>query len=159
MNRSRILLLVSVCVIAIVAIAAAPVSHVPKANTRDALIAYVKDAAAIVQKSGPSCDAFASPEWRSGDYYIFVLGPDDKLVCHPKADMIGKLQSDIVNSIGDKVGERILKMGMADGKGWVDYLWARPGKTNEEPKSSYVMGVMGPDKKHYIVGAGAYDLK
>jgi len=159
MNRSRILLLLSICVIAIVAIAAAPASHVPKANTRDALIAYVKDAAAIVQKSGPSCDTFASPEWRSGDYYIFVLGPDDRLVCHPKADMIGKPQSDIVNSKGDKVGERIVKMAMADGKGWIEYFWARPGKTDEEPKSSYVMGVIGSDKKHYVVGAGAYDLK
>lgn len=159
MSRPRILLPAFVCLMAVAAIAAAPASHVPKTNTRDAVMTYVKDAAAIVAKSGPSCDTFASPRWRSGDDYIFVIGPDDKLVCHVRPDMIGKPQSAITNAEGDKVGERIAKMGVADGKGWVDYLWSRPGKTTDEPKSSYVMGVSGPDHKHYVVGAGAWDLK
>lgn len=159
MNRSRIFLSIAACFVASIVIAADSMSHVPKANTRDAVAAYVQDAAKIVQKSGPSCETFASKEWRSGDYYIFVLGPDDKLLCHPNPAMVGKAQADITNSKGDKVGEKILKMGTADGKGWVDYLWARPGKTEEEPKSSYVMGVKGPDGKHYVVGAGGYDLK
>jgi signal transduction histidine kinase len=159
MNRSRILISIAVCFVAGIAIAADTMSHVPKTNTRDAIAAYVQGAAKIVQKSGPSCETFASKEWRSGDYYIFVLGPDEKLLCHPNPDMVGKLQSEITNAKGDKVGEWILKAGTGEGKGWVDYLWARPGQTAEVPKSSYVMGVKGPDGKHYIVGAGGYDLK
>ncbi len=78
---------------------------------------------------------------------------------HPNAALIGKPQNDIINSKGERVGERITKMNMGGGKGWVDYLWTRPGKTAEEMKSSYVMGVTGPDGKHYSVGAGAWDLK
>ncbi len=160
MTRSSVLLSVTVCVVgAMAAVAAAPMSHLPKANTREAVVAYVQDAAKVVQKSGPSCATFATPAWKAGDYYIFVAGPDGKTVCHPKADLVGKPMAGIVNSKGDKVGDKIFKMGMADGKGWVEYLWSRPGKTVEEPKASYVMGVNGPDHKHYVVGAGAWDLK
>jgi len=159
MNRSRFLLSVAACVVTPAVIAASPMAHVPKTNTRRAVRAYVQDASKIVKKSGPSCATFESKEWRSGDYYIFVLGPDDKTLCHPRAEEIGKAQADIVNAKGDKIGERIVKTGKGNGKGWVDYLWTRTGKTTEEPKSSYVMGVTGPDGKHYIVGAGGYNLQ
>jgi cytochrome c len=140
-------------------IAAAAANHLPKTNSRQAVQTFVEDAAKVVQKNGPSCAAFAGNDWRGGDYYIFVIGPDQKTLCHPKPEMIGKPSTEIVNAKGDKVGDMIVKMGTADGKGWIDYLWTKPGKTTEEPKSSYVMGVTGPDGKHYIVGAGAWDLK
>ena len=158
MNRVRILVPLLLCLVSMLAIAAAPASHLPKANTRAAVMAYVQDAAALVQKSGPSCDTFAKPEWRSADYYVFVVGPDDKLVCHANASLIGKPSADIKNKSGDNVGEKIVKMGMADGKGWLEYLWTPTGKTADETKSSYVMGVTGPDHKHYVVGAGAFGL-
>jgi len=158
MSRRWILVSILVCFTATIAFAAGA-THVPKANTKKAVAAYVQEAAKVVQKSGPSCATFASSDWKSGDYYIFVVGPDQKLVCHPKADMVGKPYDQIVNAKGDKVGERIVKMGMAGGKGWVDYLWPKPGQTVEEPKSSYIMGVTGSDGKHYVVGAGAWDLK
>jgi hypothetical protein len=158
MNRSRILVPVFVCVIAVVAMAAAPPSHLPTANTRAAVMAYVKDAATVVQKNGPSCDAFAKPEWRSADYYVFVSGPDNKLICHANASVIGKSAADVVNKNGDMVGAKITKMGMADGQGWLDYLWTPTGKTTEETKSTYVMGITGPDHKHYVVGAGGFGL-
>ena len=157
MNRFRILVPI-ICVVALVLISAAPAGHVPKANTKDAVMAYVKDAAAVVQKNGPSCTTFATSEWRSGDYYIFVEGPGDMILCHPKQELVGKPASTIVNSTGDKIGERLSKMGMLDGNGWLDYLWPRPGQTKEEMKSTYVMGVTGPGGKHYIVGAGGWGL-
>lgn len=157
MKGSRIFA-ITLCLLATLTIIASPASHLPKANTRAALEAYVNEAAAIVQKSGPSCTTFASPEWRGGDYYVFVLGPDDKLVCHPRPDMIGKASGDITNKSGDKVGAKITAMGQGSGKGWLEYKWARSGKTEEELKTTYVMGVTGPDKMHYIVGAGAWDV-
>lgn len=159
MIRSRILLSLVVCAIAVAAVAAPAVSHVPKANTRAAVQAYVQDAAKVVQKSGPSCATFASPEWKSGDYYIFVSGPDNKSICHPNAAIVGKSMDQITNAKGDKVGERINKAGMTSGGGWADYLWARPGQKTEEPKSTYVMRVKGPDGKEYGVGAGGWNLK
>ena len=153
MNRLRILVPVFLCLVAVT-----PALFYPKENTRAAVKAYVQQAADLVQKNGPSCDTFSNPQWRSGDYYIFVVGPDDRLLCHANASMIGKLSADIVNSSGDKVGENIVKMGTGKGKGWLEYTWPRPGKTVDEPKSAYVMGVTGADGKHYVVGAGAYGL-
>lgn len=155
---SRIAVLTLSIAVAAAALAS-PVSHVPKSNTREAVVAYVNAAAKVVQANGPSCATFASPEWRNGDYYIFVAGPNGETVCHPNAKLVGQPTSAIVNSKGDKVGDKILKAGMATGSGWIDYLWNRPGKTAEEPKSTYVVGVNSKDGKHYVVGSGAWDLK
>lgn len=142
----------------LMAILVAATSHLPKTHTRAAIQTYVEDAAKVVQKSGPSCGTFASPAWRGGEWYIFVDGPDDRIVCHLKTDMIGKAPSSIVNAKGQKVGSMIAAKGAGHGKGWVEYSWTPPGKTAEELKSTYVMGVTGPDGKHYIVGAGGWNV-
>jgi cytochrome c len=157
MTRTGRLLTLAACLISVFA-PAVNASHLPKSNSRGAIIAYVERAAQIVRKSGPSCATLESKEWRGGDYYIFVLGPDDQLICHPKADMIGKPSSSIVNRKGVKVGELIAAKGKDSGKGWVEYGWPRPGQTAEEPKSTYVMAVTGPDGTHYTVGAGGWNL-
>jgi hypothetical protein len=146
------------CLVAVAALAAT-VSHLPATNTRGAIKAYVENAATVVRKSGPSCATFSSPEWQGGQYYIFVVGPDDKLVCHLKADMVGKSSASIVNAEGDTVGEKIATKGRGAGTGWVEYQWTPPGKTAEEPKSTYVMGVTGPDGKHYVVGSGGWNVQ
>jgi hypothetical protein len=142
----------------IAAAAVAATSHLPKSNTRSEIKAYVEEAAKLVRKDGPSCATFSSPAWTGGVYYIFVIGPDDKLVCHAKADMVGKTSASIVNANGERVGEMISATGKGNGKGWVKYLWAPPGKTAEELKSTYVMGVTGPGGRHYVVGSGGWNV-
>jgi len=134
-------------------------SHVPKSNTRDAIKAYVKNAAKVVAKSGPSCETFKSKEWMEGDYYIFVTGPDDKELCHPNPAMIGKSASEIKDANGKNVGTELIAAAKKKGGGWVDYVWPRPGQTTPVPKSSYAIHVKGPDGKWYVVGAGGYELK
>lgn len=157
MTASRSVSLFVASVVAVAALAAT--SHLPKTSTKAAIKAYVEQAADVVRKSGPSCATFASADWRGGQYYIFVLDADGKLICHPTASMIGKAADTIVNSKGEKVGAMIAAVGRGSGKGWVKYMWVPPGKTKEELKSTYVMGVTGPDGKHYAVGGGGYDLK
>lgn len=160
MKHSRILVPSLLCLAAVLLIAAdgSVKNHVPMAATRDAVMAYVRDAATVVQKNGPSCDTFAKPEWRSADYYIFVSGPDNKLICHANAAMVGKATADIVNKSGDHVGDKITKMGAANGSGWVEYMWPPRAGAAEEMKSTYVTGVTGPHGKHYVVGAGAFRM-
>src|SRR5882672_10741123 len=85
------------------ATAAIAKSHVPSKNTHAAIKAYVKQAAAVVAKKGPSCDAFSGKDWSSGDYYIFVLGPDEKILCHPNASLIGKNNLDVTDANGKKI--------------------------------------------------------
>ena len=156
MKVSRIAFFLVTVVVAAVALAAA--SHLPKTNSRAAVATYVKEAATLVAREGPSCSTFASPEWKNADYYIFVSGPDNTLICHPMANVIGKPASSIVNREGDKVGEMIVAKGKANGQGWVEYKWMPAGKTAEELKSAYVIGVIGRGGKHYVVGGGGFNL-
>ena len=131
----------------------------PSANTRDAIVAYVNHAADVVAKNGAACDTFKQPAWMTGDYYIFVMGPDNNTVCHPSASIVGKPATSIVDANGMRVGDAILAAAnSAEGSGWVNYVWPRPGTTNPVPKSTYVRRVTGPDGKTYIVGAGGYNL-
>jgi methyl-accepting chemotaxis protein len=134
-------------------------SYIPKKNTRAAIKSYVRNAAKLVAKSGPSCESFKSKDWMAGDYYVFVTGPDDKLVCHPNAAMVGKANADIVDANGKKVGLDLIAAAKKKGGGWVDYVWPRPGQTTPVAKSSYAMRVKGPDGNWYVVGAGGYELK
>jgi len=149
-------LILLVCFIATIAMAK---SHVPKADTHAAIKAYVQDAAKVVAKSGPSCKTFSSKDWQSGDYYIFVVGADDKILCHPNVSLIGKLNSDVVDANGKKLGIEIVENAKKKGGGWTEYVWPRPGTTNPVPKMTYSMRVKGPGGKWYVVGGGGYELK
>jgi signal transduction histidine kinase len=132
----------------------------PGANTRDAVMSYVNNAANVVAKSGPSCDTFSQPMWRAGDYYVFVVGPDNRIVCHPNAQLIGKSQSEIIDVNGVHVGDALSAAAASPaGHGWVDYVWPRPGTTTPVAKSTYATHVTGPDGKVYMVGGGGYELK
>jgi signal transduction histidine kinase len=135
-------------------------SYVPKVNSREAVKKYVEAAAKVVAERGAdACATLSTTEWRGGDYYILVAGPDGTVLCHPSDDLIGKPQAGVINSRGEKVGEMVEKMVAEKGKGWVEYYWKRSGRSEEEIKSTYVMGVSGPDGKVYTVGAGGWDLK
>lgn len=134
-------------------------SMTPRANTREEITTYVDSAARLVEKNGPSCDTFAQETWRSGDWYIFVLG-DGRTVCHPvRPDMVGMSASDIIDPNGKRVGDEFVRIGTgSQTSGWVEYVWARPGQSTPEAKSSYAKRVTGPDGKVYVVGSGGYGL-
>jgi signal transduction histidine kinase len=142
------------------ATAAIAKSHVPTANTHAAIKAYVKQAAAVVAKKGPSCDTFSGKDWASGDYYIFLLGPDEKILCHPNASLIGKNNLEVTDANGKKIGVEIAANAKKKGGGWTEYVWPRPGTTTPQvPKMTYSTRVKGPDGKWYVVGGGGYELK
>ena len=115
----------------------------PKANTRHEIKKYVHAAAAHIAEHGPSCHEFAGPEWRSGDYYIFVLGPDGRTLCHPDPSMLGREVPEIAAA------------AKHFGGGWVDYTWPGSGKS----MSTYAQRVKSPDGDTYVVGSGGYGLK
>lgn len=133
-------------------------SMTPKANTHAEVKAYVERAAKHVASKGPDCAAFKTPEWMSGDYYIFVATADGIGLCHPRQELVGKPLSEIVDVNGKKVGDGLMATANGGG-GWVEYVWPRPGTTNPVPKSSYTVKVKAPDGKWYFVGSGGYELK
>jgi len=134
-------------------------SYVPRANTRREIKKYVHAAAKHIARHGPSCSEFARRQWRSGDYYLFVLAPDGRTLCHPDQSMIGKPANAIVDANGRRVGEMIVAASKKWRGGWVDYVWPRPGTTKPVPKSTYAERVRSPDGETYIVGSGGYELK
>ncbi len=157
MSRSRVFVGLSLFLLA-ACTSSAPMMT-PATNTRDAVVAYVNRAADVVAKRGPSCDTFKQAAWMSGDYYVFVLGPDDHLICHANTQLIGQPASDVIDVNGMHVGDAIVAAAATpEGHGWIDYVWPRPGTTMPIPKSTYVTRVTGPDGRMYIVGAGGYNL-
>ena len=155
MSRTRLLLAVLVLFVGVSAFAK---GHVPSANTKEAIKKYVTDAAAYVAKNGADCKVLTGPDWRAGDFYVFV---DDSgtTLCHPDAKMVGKTFTDIVDVNGKKVGVLLDEMGKTKGGGWVDYMWPRPGTDKPVAKSTFVTSVKAPNGKTYVVGAGGYELK
>ena len=134
-------------------------SYTPTKNTHAAIKKYVQAAASRVAKHGADCAAFTKPEWRSGDYYIFVDAPDNTTLCHPNASLIGKNSDEIKDANGKSVGAAIRTAAARTGGGWAEYMWPRPGTDKPVPKSTYVMKVKAPDGKTYVVGSGGYELK
>ena len=121
----------------------ASAAFTPKANTRHDIKKYVRAAASHIAEHGPSCHEFATPEWRTGDYYIFVLGPDGRTLCHPDPSMIGRPAPEIVAAAKHFNG------------GWLEYSWPGSGKA----RTTFAKRVKSPDGDTYVVGSGGYDLK
>ena len=158
MSRNHLPVVLSLALLA--GCATSSKTMLPAANTRDAVMSYVNRAAAVVAKNGPSCETFSQPTWMGGDYYIFVIGPDNRVICHPNGQLIGKLQSEIIDANGMRVGDALgSTAASAAGHGWVNYVWPRPGTTAPVAKSTYVTRVTGPDGKSYVVGGGGYALQ
>lgn len=153
--RTKLLLIL----LALTASTAFAKSFTPKDNTHAAIKAYVEAAARHVAKYGPDCAAFATPEWRSGDYYIFVDAPDNTTLCHPNASLTGKNSDEIKDVNGKSVGIAIRTAAAEKGGGWADYMWPRPGTDTPVQKSTFVTKVKAPDGKTYVVGSGGYEVK
>ena len=147
----------------LVLLGACATSFVPTNNSSVELTRYVERAARLVQTRGVSdaCSAFHDPKWVSGEYYIFVTSADTNVtVCHPiRDDLVGQDQT----NLQDAGGKHFIREMMAvaknpEGRGWVDYVWPRPGESAAAQKAAYVIGVVTPDGKRYVVGSGAYGV-
>ena len=85
------------------------------------------------------------------DLYIFVIGPDYRVVAHGlDADRVGDDAQVLVDANGKAYGNEIIAYATPNGV-WVDYLFIDPLTGNEEPKSSWVVKHDG-----YIFGCGIY---
>lgn len=85
------------------------------------------------------------------DLYIFVFGPDYRLVAHgANAELLGEDATVLVDANGTPFGNTMIVTADEDGE-WVDYVWMDPLTSTEVPKSSYVVKHDG-----YIFGSGIY---
>ena len=145
------------------ALVACATSYVPRTNSRPELQAYVENAARLVSELGAAeaCSAFSQSRWMRGDYYIFVNSVEDNVTtCHPlRADLVGRNQDQMRDENGKYFARDMISAATSpEGRGWIEYVWPRPGETASIPKSAYVVAVTGPDGRRYMVGSGGYGM-
>ena len=86
--------------------------------------------------------------------YFWLNDYHPKSVMHPiKPELEGKDMTDNKDPTGKQLYVEFVKVVKADGAGFVDYLWSKPGLTEPVPKLSYVKGYA---PWGWIVGTGIY---
>ncbi|MBK7632402.1 MAG: cache domain-containing protein [Ignavibacteriales bacterium] len=88
------------------------------------------------------------------DDYFWINDTQPKMIMHPiKPALDGKDLSDLKDPNGLHLFVEMVNVCKKDGSGYVDYMWEKPGRTEPQPKVSYVQ----IDKKwNWIIGSGIY---
>ena len=125
------------------------------------LVAKVKEACALLEAEGTA--AFAKFQGEGSEFlfagtYMWIHSLDDAtMLMHP---MKYKLNGKSVMGLKDKKGKRFFatmnKVVKANGEGWVEYYWPKPGSNEIVRKVSYVRGCTSADGVDLVVGCGLY---
>lgn len=90
------------------------------------------------------------------DEYVFVLDDDGKAIVHPGfPNLEGKNLMDVEDSEGKAFVREMFDVAEAQGAGWVDYMWPKPGESASTQKSTYVKRVRIKNA-WVLVGSGVY---
>lgn len=127
--------------------------------TKDEVVAKCEAAAKMIQEKGIEEASKAIGDkggefvWK--DTYVFLMDLDGKMIAHPiKPELTEKdnlLQ--VADTDGKPLFVEFVQVAGSPGKGWVDYMWPKPGSEQPAAKSSYILRVEGTP---YFVGAGIY---
>ncbi|WP_419659957.1 conserved uncharacterized protein, Cache domain family [Desulfosarcina variabilis str. Montpellier] len=107
----------------------------------------VDNAAGVIgDKSGPFV-------WK--DAYVFLMDIDGKMIAHPMSPEMVKEDNilQVADTNGKKITVAFIKVAIGSGKGWVNYMWPKPGRDQPAPKSAYILRVPNTP---YFVGSGIY---
>jgi methyl-accepting chemotaxis protein len=86
--------------------------------------------------------------------YFWIHDMDLKMVMHPiQSKLDGQDLSGFKDPNGKKLFVEMNEVARAEGKGFVDYMWPKPGQDGQFPKSSYVMLF---EPWGWVIGMGAY---
>ncbi|MEX0697815.1 MAG: cache domain-containing protein [Dongiaceae bacterium] len=124
------------------------------AGTPDEAKAMVAKAIALYRDVGAEAfHAINRPDggFRDRDLYVFVFGPDNRLVAHgADVSLLGQDAVALKDMDGRPFGRAMVETATADGT-WVDYKWLNPETGKTAAKSSWVVQADG-----YIFGCGIY---
>lgn len=128
--------------------------------TPQQIIDKVKEGAALVAKEGKG--AFLKFRGKDSPFifagtYIWIHDKDGVMQMHPVKP---KMETKPLLGLKDANGKAFfvdMNKVAADGGGWVDYQWPKPGSKEPTLKVSYVMEAKHGDEV-FIVGCGVYDL-
>lgn len=89
-----------------------------------------------------------------GKEYFWVNDMTPRMLMHPfKPDLDGRDISETKDPTGKKLFVEMTKVVKAEGSGFVDYMWAKPGLSEPVPKISFVRGF---EPWGWIIGSGVY---
>lgn len=127
----------------------ATVSVAGEQATKEEVIAKCKEAVKLAQDQGLDA-AIQQVNDKSGpfvwkDTYVFIVDMDNvSVLAHPiKPKLIGKKLAALKDVNGKMFFTEFVNVAKADGEGWVDYMWPKPGEKKPSPKSTYVFRVPG----------------
>ncbi|MFI5137860.1 MAG: cache domain-containing protein [Sphingobacteriales bacterium] len=123
------------------------------------VIDAVKNAVEQVEKDGDAAfRIFHDPTspFIAKDAYIFVVDPDGIELVNPAFPTLeGRNVLDVKDTRGKHLVREMLRVVRTSGKGWVDYMWPKPGESVSTRKSTYVSKAkMG--NKWVLVACGVY---
>jgi methyl-accepting chemotaxis protein len=88
------------------------------------------------------------------DDYFWINDLQPRMIMHPlKPEMDGKDLSDNKDPNGKRLFVSFVEKVKAEGAGFVDYYWPKPGQSKPVPKISYVKGF---PEWGWIIGSGIY---
>ena len=131
--------------------------------TREQVTGLVDFTAGAIRNDTPGTiqriNAGEHPFWDRGNraLYVFVYDPDVTIIA--EADnpyLIGVNMKGRTDVAGTPFRDQIVAGALADGTGWVDYVWIIPDENGVYYKSSYFRLVEGSDANTYIVSSGMY---
>ena len=127
--------------------------------TKEEVMAKCLDAAKMIQKKGIDAAVTSIGDkkgpfvWK--DTYVFLMDMDGKMLAHPIKPELTKRDNlvQVKDSAGKPLFLEFIELANSKGKGWVNYMWPKPGEEKPSAKSSYIYRV---PNTQYFVGAGIY---
>ncbi len=116
-----------------------------------------KDAPSVLTKIAASQAPFVSQE--NAALYVFVYDTDVNMLAHPNASLVGRNYKGKPDVKGKNFRDEIVEGAKANGSGWVDYAYQKPGAPGIFDKTAYYKLAKGSDGKDYVVVSGKYKDK
>jgi cytochrome c len=130
--------------------------------TKEEMIKFVDEAAALAQKVGKdaSVKEFNDQKgkfWKyNGELYIFAYNMDGVNLALPaKPALIGKNLIALKDAKGNPLIQALRDGAQKNGKFHYEYMWENPASKKVEPKESYVIKMTDP-KGDWFLGSGIY---
>lgn len=126
---------------------------------KDECIYLCKKAAQLIKKDGLGRGIQVISD-KNGPFvtkntYVILMDMDAKMVAHPMNPNLTQKGPLIkaADSTGKQFFAEFVKVANDHGKGWVSYMWPKPGEEKPSSKYSYVHRIPGTQ---YFVSAGVY---
>jgi signal transduction histidine kinase len=123
------------------------------------VVDLVKDAVGQIEKNKDAAfRSFHDPKgpFMAKDAYIFVLDMKGAELVNPAFPSLeGRNLIDLKDTEGKLLVREMLKIAEANGSGWVDYMWPKPGESVSTQKSTYVSKAK-VGNGWLLVGCGVY---